>query len=118
MKLHIQLKDMENFPEHRIWNNMTWFEIIKRSYIPERARQRVDEVMSDGKERTSIEIIDEIKEALPSHDSGRIIVPSISELKTYLSFASNVNKTGRKFVRTGRDDFNNYLKYKMVSDEV
>ena len=92
---------------------MNWEKILKNKRMSDMAKQLVDNVMSDGEERTPIEIIDEIKEGYSPK-----LIPTISELQFYLRTAVDPHDRNRKkFANTGKDDFNNYLKYKIVSDE-
>ena len=91
---------------------MNWEKILKSRRMSDKSKQLVDDVMSDGEERTHIEITDKIKEGYSSK-----FIPTINELRHYLRTAVDPDDTKRrKFVSTGKDNFNNYLKYKIVTD--
>lgn len=89
---------------------MTWFSIVKGKGISKWAEQLIDYVMSDGKERTIAEVINDMKvkgqeNAHFSQNFRSRYIPTTQEAISYLTSPSNRDYYESRVVdsRTGKE---------------
>tara|TARA_B110000495_G_C22945540_1_gene553484 strand:+ start:514 stop:780 length:267 start_codon:yes stop_codon:yes gene_type:complete len=82
-----------------------WEDILKGKRINSKAIPIIDKIMSDGKERTSRNIVDSIFNYIENYNEGKgyrmtfQIVPSTSSIAKYLSSSPKYIKLNNSYIR-------------------